>query len=261
MAYPDIKKNWENIDRAPVENAFECVLEVIRRLSQFDYFSEAMGANLDSDSPLHNDRKTHFLRFEKAEAQPVFNKWLTEHEGKLRGKFKNYHPVVIQHFGKYPSLMPSLALLLELFDFEDNWDMGGKDSLKDGISKRWALASIKICDYLEAHALRIYDINFDSGTMGALILCERILKKEFENSFSVRDIQRKGGPFFKKAEEIKAILQILENSQWLYLVKVKAGKRKTVNTVYMINPRLFEEPFKSLILSTVSPVSEGVGHP
>jgi putative DNA primase/helicase len=84
-----------------------------------------------------------FLHFD-AEAQGFFDEWLADLERGIRAE--DEHPVIAAHYGKYRSLMPSLALIFHCCDAGPR----GRVSLE---AARRAAAW---CHFLGAHAQRIY---------------------------------------------------------------------------------------------------------
>jgi hypothetical protein len=59
------------------------------------------------------------------------------------------HPVLLSHFAKYRSLMPSLALIGHLID-------GVDDRTTGRVSRAARARAVAWCEYLEGHARRLY---------------------------------------------------------------------------------------------------------
>ena len=106
--WPDVAGQWRNVDRWPDGAARARVIEVFQRLHTLD--SAAIGA--EELTP----EEVPFLRFAAA-AQERFDAWRAALEQTLRAE--EDHPVLLSHFAKYRSLMPSLALLVHLIDGVD----------------------------------------------------------------------------------------------------------------------------------------------
>ncbi|MDZ7697631.1 MAG: DUF3987 domain-containing protein [Deltaproteobacteria bacterium] len=67
------------------------------------------------------DEHGAYLRFDD-KAQVVFDEWYGELMTKLEG---DDHPVLLEHMGKYRSLMPSLALIFHLVEVADGVAQAG----------------------------------------------------------------------------------------------------------------------------------------
>ena len=77
------------------------------------------------------------------------------------------HPVLLSHFAKYRSLMPSLALIFHLIDAVD---AGTQASVPAGAATR----AIAWCEYLAAHARRLYATVTDAARVAAVLLATRL---------------------------------------------------------------------------------------
>ena len=96
LVWPDVNRDFQQIDRPPDREAEERAAKVFETL-----------AELSADEP----RRLAF----SAEAQELFFAWLGELESKVRGD--DLHPALVSHLAKYRSLMPSLALLFQCSDW------------------------------------------------------------------------------------------------------------------------------------------------
>ncbi len=98
LVYPD-PVTWEYIDQCPDKEARERVFKLCKKLSEMDF--------LDSGAQKEEWEATPYFRF-NGEAQELFIEWCTALE---RVKLRNTdeEPVIIEHLGKYRSLMPSLV--------------------------------------------------------------------------------------------------------------------------------------------------------
>ena len=106
--WPDVGGRWRNVDRWPNAEARARVIEVFQRLNTIE--PAAVGAEELTPEELP------FLRFDPA-AQGLFDAWRADLEQQLRAE--GDHPVLLSHFAKYRSLIPSLALLVHLIDGVD----------------------------------------------------------------------------------------------------------------------------------------------
>jgi hypothetical protein len=208
LVYPDQPKQWQLIDRAPNHAAIAQAAETYRQLVNMEVGSIPV------------------FRF-AAEAQELFNAWLTELETtKLRGN--DLHPALVAHLAKYRSLMPSLALLFHLADRETG-----------AVSLTHARKAAAWCEYLEAHARRVYASRISPERMAAISLGRRLKEgwKRDKGRFSVRDVYQNDWAALVTPEEVRAAVRVLEDAGW---VRAEETKRDTgrPSEVYAINPRI-----------------------
>jgi hypothetical protein len=100
--YPDEPAAWTLVDTPINAEASQTAYRVIQQLASMNF--RQYGAYRDEDERLP------YYRFDEG-AQPVFYEWLEKLESKLRAG--EDEPVVLEHLGKYCSLMPSLALIFQ----------------------------------------------------------------------------------------------------------------------------------------------------
>ena len=97
------------------------------------------------------------------------------------------------------------------------------------------LKALEWGDYLESHAMRIYGIGIDSDNDNALLIAERFNK--LNDSFTKRDIQRRGWVGLKNNSSIQNALDLLVNHGYLK-EQQEAPATGRPTTIYIINPRL-----------------------
>jgi Protein of unknown function (DUF3987) len=101
-------------------------------------------------------------------AQELFYAWFNELTIKLR---QEDDEIVIEHLGKYRSLMPSLALIFHLCDMADDQ----RDGQASGpVSEDATYKAILCCEYLEKQARRIYGLVTNIHQCAAARLAKRI---------------------------------------------------------------------------------------
>lgn len=93
MVWPDLN-NWRHIDQWPDKSAKDEAFNVFVQLADWEGFNEAA-------------RFSH-------EAQTLFDAWFSQLHQELRND--DIHPAIESHYGKYKSLIPSLAVLIHLAD-------------------------------------------------------------------------------------------------------------------------------------------------
>jgi hypothetical protein len=193
LVYPDIKKNWVQIDRLPNMKAALDVDSIFDRLFSIDPIM--IGANNSHDGGIP------VLKFND-EAQEIFNKWWALLENSLRAGER--HPALESHLSKYRKLVPALALLDHLIS--GNAGAVGVDSLKRALS--WH-------NFLFSHAERAYSTVVCSGLEGARCLLNHIKKGDLSDGFTIRDIYRKGWTSLSTSKEASDAVEHLLDLGWL----------------------------------------------
>jgi len=220
LVYPDEIGNWKLIDQAPDKVARDRAFRLIQRLAEMD-FTE-LGATQD------DNERFPYLHFSD-EAQQVFNDWLTELElKKLRA---DDHPMLIEHLGKYRSLMPSLALAFHLVGVADG-AAGGPVSIKA------AEQAAAWCDYLESHARRVYGLVSNIDEQAGASLAEKIQKGKVKDGFTVRDVYRNNWRLLNSKKLAQAACDELVDAGWLKpnTIQPRFGHKGKVE--YTINPKI-----------------------
>ena len=218
LLYPD-SENWEYIDKSPnsaaARRAFNCFKEIANM-----EFKSLKGCITEVN-------KIPYMRFSE-DAQELFIAWLHELQEKLCNPENS--PIIREHFGKYPSLMPSLALQFHLVDIADGMSSGPVSLSAAQMAAAW-------CEYLESHARRIYGLAEDITARAAGILADRIQAGKLENYFTAREVQRKGWELLSENEVVKGALQDLVEANWLREKILSAtSKGGPIKVEYEINP-------------------------
>ncbi|MFH0980921.1 MAG: DUF3987 domain-containing protein, partial [Planctomycetota bacterium] len=216
--YPDVSREWHNVDRWPNTEAKNRAYEVFARLNRIT--AHEVAAVVDE----HDRDGIPYLRFD-AEAQGMFDAWRANLERRLRAE--DEHDVIVAHLAKYRSLIPSLALLIHLAD--GHVGPVGVGPLEKAV--RWSV-------YLESHARRIYGTAVDSGTSAAYALVRRILSGEVTNGFTARDVYRAGWSGLATREDVAVAVAVLMDLDWLREDREQnpAGGRPLVR--YWVNPKI-----------------------
>ena len=207
IVWPDISPDWSYTDSRPNSSAQAAAEEVYRRIVE-----------LDPNEPL-------VFRFND-HAQDLFVAWYTQLQKRLHSDSES--DIIQTHLAKYPSLMPSIALLLALAD--------GATEIVDSIHAQQA---IDWCVYLEDHARRIYDSQASPEKMAAVTLSLRLpgIWKKGKHSFSLRDVYRQGWTGLGTKEQARAALQVLEAAGWVMPVPPTSTVGRPSET-YLINPKI-----------------------
>ncbi|WP_309720273.1 DUF3987 domain-containing protein [Armatimonas sp.] len=196
LVWPDSIR-YRHVDRSPNKTARHRVSELFDRLDALT--PESVGAVVE-------EGELPYLRFDP-DAQNFFNAWRERLEERLTSDEET--PLFIEHLSKYRSLLPSLALLFHLSE-----NTGPVSLAAIHLASQW-------CDFLEAHARRVYQCVADGGSDLAERLGGRV-KASLPNPFTQRDVVRKGWAGLSRPDEIDNAIGILEDRGWVKRVEVQS---------------------------------------
>lgn len=220
LVYPDEPKNWKLIDEYPDTAAKKKSFEIIKSLSEMDFTLYGASQEDGKDIP--------YFRFSD-DAQKVFNKWLTKlQQEKLQ---QDDEPIILEHLGKYRSLMPSLALVFHLVDIADGGSGGH-------VSIRAAEKAVAWCEYLESHMRRVYGLVTDISGQAAAKLSKKIKNKKLPDGFTVRDVYRKGWSILDIPENAQLACDELVDLGWLRSSVTKPEFQQREKVEYFMNPKV-----------------------
>jgi len=204
--YPD-GGQFKHIDRCPDEAAFQDTLDVFNKIESLAYSSDDIA----------------YVNFTE-EAQAIFDAWYKNLFLRLRED--DLSPQLESHLSKYPSLMASLALIINVVEAGPN----------AAISSDAANRAISWCTYLETHAKRVYGLTSDPA-FAALKLLDRL--PTLHSPFVIGDINRKQWSGLTKTDDIHSALGLLCSHG--YLVKEIVETSTKPKTLYHINPHVKED--------------------
>ena len=207
--YPD-QVEFKNIDEYPNTNAREGAYETFRILNE-------LPAQTDQDGILG-------LRF-STEAQKLFNDWREGLEALIRSD--DIQQSLSDHFTKYRSLIPSLALIIQLAHRTDSREVGVK-ALKN------ALAWDK---YLRSHAERIFSASLNNDYANARTILTKIRKGDITAPIKTWKITKKGWGGLTDKESVEAALSVLINHGYLREETAQNPAGGRPSTVYHVSPR------------------------
>jgi putative DNA primase/helicase len=198
LVWPDTTPEWSYVDRVPDATSEQVAERVFRAL-----------AEMDAENPAR-------FRF-ASDAQELFIESLAELETKIRGD--ELHPALISHLSKYRSLMPSLALMLELAERAGSVGFVGSclvDS-QNFVGLKSAQRAAGWCDYLESHARRIYSCIVTPQLRAARELAEKIKRRRIgaDGVFSCRDVYVKQWSGLDSPEAVKQAVEVLRDAGWI----------------------------------------------
>lgn len=218
--WPDEPESWQLVDTYPNKADKQRVYVILQALAELDFTQcGAMQGEYD-DRP--------YFRFDDV-GQAVFNEWLTELQTiKLQ---QEENPLMVEHFGKFRSLMPSLALIFHCIDIAD-----GKVS--GSISAAAARLAVEWCKYLESHARRIYAMAESPEHEAAVRLADKIKAKALPSPFTCKAVYDKGWHGLKDRHEVEAACNVLIDENWLMMERkpVTGNRGRPPLPEYHINP-------------------------
>lgn len=222
LVYPD-EPPFLWIDRKPDEAAESRVYRVGEALDSNQ--PEAFGAQPSANG--------HFLRF-TPDAYGRFKEWYTDLEAMKRGAEE--HPAFVTHIGKYPKLMPALALIYHLIDVADGSAEPGE------VTEDAAARAIQATAYLMDHAKRIYGLMVHPGAEAARLILKKIQAGRLQDGFRKRDIIKKGWAGLD-SDTVSPACAMLADGHYVKASRIEpptTGGRPS--TVYLISPKAARVP-------------------
>ncbi len=214
LVWPDRQRPYVNIDRYADTAAKNHAFEI------FEFLDLRTGEELGAKKDELNPDSIPALRF-SPDAQHLFNGWIESLMKRLLSPELEATPAFHAHLSKYPSLMPSLALVFHLVDIADGRASGPVSVDAADLAADW-------CDFLELHARKLYALELNRGAASVHALAERIQQGEVEDGQNVSDLYRHKWPHLKTADEVSAALGALEGCNWLRVEEIpNPGARPT----------------------------------
>jgi hypothetical protein len=202
--WPDEPEHWKNVDIYPNKEEKQRAYEILEKLADIDFMRHGAIQTEYDERP--------YFRFSDA-GQVVFNDWLNTLQT-IKVK-QEENPLMAEHLGKFRSLMPSLALIFHLIDIAD-----GKQS--GPVSEQAALLAVQWCEYLEAHARRIYAMGESPEHEAAVRLSEKIKAGKLTSPFMAKSVYDKGWHGLKNRSEVQAACDVLIDENWLEMIRKPA---------------------------------------
>lgn len=207
--YPDDKgADWTSIrltDRTADVQAKQKAVSLIEQLND-------MPARRWVDE--HGLEQIVGLRF-TADAQLRFYDWHDDLMRLVRGD--ELHPALESHFMKYSSLIPSLALIIEL---ADNVNATGVSLLSLNKAIQWD-------EYLRSHAMRIYGGMIDPSIHSAKTIINR--RNRLPSVFKAKEVQQKGWSGLSDMERTHAAIKVLVEHHYLIELVIPTAGRPSVS--------------------------------
>ena len=220
LVYPDEPLGGKIIDEYPNGEALKKAYVIFKKLSEMDFLEAGAVSEI-----IEEDKEKIFFHFADR-AQEIFYEWLLGIEA--RAKAEEYPPMC-EHLSKYPSLVPSLALVFHLIEVAGGAAPGPVSEAAVVLACAWA-------DVLESHARRVYGMSSDTTQAAAAALAKKIKEGKLEKKFTVRDVYRKHWTLLDEAGA-RAACQELEAEGWLRKVPFEEGKKPKEE--FEVNPKIF----------------------
>jgi putative DNA primase/helicase len=195
LMYPDPPRDWRNVDEWPDSAARDRAFETFQRLDVLS--PTVLGITVE-------DLCLPFLRFDGA-AQELFDRWRGDLMRRLRSG--DEHPAFESHLAKYPSLMPSLALIFHLADAA---------TMPPGpVTLMAAQRAAAWCDLLEAHAKRMYHTATTQDMKAARAILAKLKARKLSSPFTERTVYRAGWTGLAEPDLVKQAIKVLIDYGWL----------------------------------------------
>jgi hypothetical protein len=220
--YPDVPPQAALVDQYPDNDSKARAWAVIDKLAEADFLQ--LGA-----TPSEEADGMPYFRFD-AKAQELFYEWFDDLSFKLRKE--DDEPIVIEHLGKYRSLMPSLALIYHLVDVANGGSSSGPVSLPA------TEKAVLWCGYLEEHARRIYGLVTNIRLQAAARLAKKIRNRDLLDTFTVREVYRKDWTLLGDREIVQAACEELVALGWLRERQPTGVGGRPKSPEYDVNPRI-----------------------
>ncbi|MEZ0538945.1 YfjI family protein [Fibrella arboris] len=224
--FPD-RAQWEYVDDYPDKAARDKAYNLVQQIADADF--KAIGFDTSEFE------KFPFTRFDIT-AQDLFKQWLTDWETNV---LPNERGLLQEHFTKYRSLMPALALIFHVINCVANPAVTSSNIEKQLVTIEAAQMAVKWCDYLMSHARRIYGLLITANIESAKELIYHLKKGDLKDGFKARDVYRKQWMYLTTSEQAEAALSQLVTHH--YIVEVQSPQ--TANgrppaPYYLINPKI-----------------------
>lgn len=207
LVWPEMPETFVMVDRTPDAEAKEKVCNIFKNLS-----GGIPGAISE------NGTSIPALRF-SSEGQVVFNDWYFKLEKRLRERDSELSEALMSHIGKYRKLMPNLALIFHLLENSDSLAVGK-------VSVEAAKLAIEWCEYLETHALKIYNSAIEPGMESAREILKYIKNGEIKDGDTVRSISHaRHWKHLSSNDEVKAGLEVLQDYNYVKIEQKKTNGR------------------------------------
>jgi hypothetical protein len=228
MAYPDLPKTWELVDRHPDSGLRNTYHNICDTLSKTNWATV-----LHTDAEVEAGRATPYARF-SPEAQQIFNDWLTEHMIGIRTAGESQ---VEGFMNKQRGLLVRLALIIHLTAYAAGEETDPRSVSEKSLSRALHLVE----DYLVPTWRRVLAAFGKTQTESASMRIARAILAERMNGIRVSDVLKRDWSGMKDRAAIEAAFDDLVARDWLALPERNTGPRGgRPSETYRVNPRVFD---------------------
>lgn len=222
IVWPDGLGAWQKADHWPDNDAKNRAFKV------FEFIDTLKPTELGVKC---EDGSIPAVRF-TPEAQDIFDVWRDELENRLRSVELTSTPAFESHLSKYRSLMPSLALLFHLVDVAAEFPEPESEVATSGTSGTPTPGRLQTefplnvpsnpvrmaaawCEFLEAHARKIYASELYPGIEAAHSLAAKIEQRSVVDGQPVREIYRHHWSGLTNSSDVEQAIGILVAIGWV----------------------------------------------
>ena len=227
MFYPEIKGKWINVDRWPNRDCRDKAYAIFSKLAEFDPESAGIIPGEFSEIPA--------LRFDD-DAQELFDEWRCQHINCLRAGENVSCPAFESHLAKYPSLMPSLALIFHLADWASQQSEYAPNIPIKPVTLEATRLAATWCEFLNLHAQKVYAGAIRPDIQSAHALAANIKNGKIKDRMSMRDIYRAQWGNLRTKTALYEATAILDECKWVQVEKVETERKPS--EILRINPKV-----------------------
>jgi hypothetical protein len=228
MAYPDLPKTWELVDRRPDSGLRNSYHNICETLSKTDW-----ATTLHTDAEVEAGPATPYARF-CPEAQEMFNDWLTEHMIGIRNAGESQ---VEGFMNKQRGLLVRLALVIHLTAYASGEETDPRSVSEKSLSR----ALLLVEDYLVPTWRRVLAAFGKTQTESASMRIARSIIEKRMDGIRVGDVLRNHWSGMRDRAAIEEAFDDLVARDWLAAPE-KAAKKGggRPSETYRVNPRVFD---------------------
>lgn len=178
--------------------------------------------------PFDGDGNPTVLEFSN-EAQKLFDEWQAAIQPRIRSdEIPEY---MASHLSKYPKLLPSIALIIELAHGAIYQNHPKSVSVESFLmAKRW-------CEYLEPHAWKVYHCDQVSIIENAKKLISKVQAGKLPDGFTVREVHHsKHWSGLADSTQVQKACDYAEGKKWLIKKPMQTGGRQADR--YYLHPQI-----------------------
>ena len=195
LVWPDAPADFKAMDRAPDREALTAVTAFFEKI-EATQGQDFPGATFDES------RGEYFLRL-APDASEAFAKWLEAETHALRSG--DFSAAIESHFMKMRKTVCALALI---FHLASEWD-------KPAVSLVCLVRALEWCEFLKAHALRVYGSGRNTTATAASRILQRLRTKALASTFTARELKRRAWSGLTDAKTVDSALDMLVDHGWL----------------------------------------------